>query len=209
MISKLLLIFLSVVLISSCSTAYKTGQTPDDVYFSPVRLHQFDSTLTRRDENQSVYKAAPDDSEIRSRNHNRRWRRYHEYDYGYYPYGTETSVYSNLKRGKPSVYNAPRRINTAAYKKNPPPVIDIKTGKPDISPTPVRTFRRPSNSPGSGVGNFLRKVFDGANTTTSDPRANSNTNNSTNGSNSSSTSNNPQSGSSGTTTKAPVRKFGN
>ena len=28
---------LTVAVFSSCTTAYKTGQTPDDVYFSPVR----------------------------------------------------------------------------------------------------------------------------------------------------------------------------
>lgn len=33
--NKILIIILSVVLFSACSTVYKTGQTPDDVYFSP------------------------------------------------------------------------------------------------------------------------------------------------------------------------------
>ena len=31
------LLVLSAVVLSSCTTAYKTGQTPDDVYYSPVR----------------------------------------------------------------------------------------------------------------------------------------------------------------------------
>ncbi|HZI53335.1 MAG TPA: hypothetical protein VFD56_06525 [Chitinophagaceae bacterium] len=31
------LLVLSVAVFSSCTTAYKTGQTPDDVYYSPVR----------------------------------------------------------------------------------------------------------------------------------------------------------------------------
>ncbi|MEJ7739121.1 MAG: hypothetical protein WKF97_16980 [Chitinophagaceae bacterium] len=35
--SKVLFLALSVVALSSCSTAYKMGQTPDDVYFSPSR----------------------------------------------------------------------------------------------------------------------------------------------------------------------------
>ena len=30
------LLVLTVAVLSSCTTAYKTGQTPDDVYFSPV-----------------------------------------------------------------------------------------------------------------------------------------------------------------------------
>jgi hypothetical protein len=33
----ILLLVLSVVVFSSCTTAYKTGQTPDDVYYSPAR----------------------------------------------------------------------------------------------------------------------------------------------------------------------------
>ena len=35
--SKILLLALSVAALSSCTTAYKTGQTPDDVYYSPAR----------------------------------------------------------------------------------------------------------------------------------------------------------------------------
>lgn len=35
--SKILLLAVSVAALSSCTTAYKTGQTPDDVYYSPLR----------------------------------------------------------------------------------------------------------------------------------------------------------------------------
>ena len=35
--TSILLLALIVVALSSCTTAYKTGQTPDDVYYSPVR----------------------------------------------------------------------------------------------------------------------------------------------------------------------------
>ena len=31
------LLALTVAVLSSCTSAYKTGQTPDDVYYSPVR----------------------------------------------------------------------------------------------------------------------------------------------------------------------------
>ncbi|MBK8951779.1 MAG: hypothetical protein IPM85_05095 [Chitinophagaceae bacterium] len=33
---QLLLLALTVAALSSCTTAYKTGQTPDDVYYSPL-----------------------------------------------------------------------------------------------------------------------------------------------------------------------------
>ena len=35
--TRLLFIALSIAGLSSCSTAYRTGQTPDDVYYSPER----------------------------------------------------------------------------------------------------------------------------------------------------------------------------
>jgi hypothetical protein len=35
--SAILLLVLSAAILGSCTSAYKTGQTPDDVYFSPER----------------------------------------------------------------------------------------------------------------------------------------------------------------------------
>jgi hypothetical protein len=35
---KVLLLALAAGSIASCSTAYKSGQTPDDLYYSPVRV---------------------------------------------------------------------------------------------------------------------------------------------------------------------------
>ena len=35
--SAILLLALSAIIFSSCTTAYKSGQTPDDVYYSPAR----------------------------------------------------------------------------------------------------------------------------------------------------------------------------
>ena len=35
--SKILLLAVTVAALSSCTTSYKTGQTPDDVYYSPAR----------------------------------------------------------------------------------------------------------------------------------------------------------------------------
>src|SRR6185436_18878754 len=38
----ILLLAVSAAILTSCSTSYKTGQTPDDVYFSPTRPQQED-----------------------------------------------------------------------------------------------------------------------------------------------------------------------
>ena len=35
--SRFLLLVLAAAAISSCSTSYKSGQTPDDVYYSPAK----------------------------------------------------------------------------------------------------------------------------------------------------------------------------
>lgn len=45
--SKILLLAVIVALLSSCTTAYKTGQTPDDVYFSPARPQQSEEYVQR------------------------------------------------------------------------------------------------------------------------------------------------------------------
>jgi hypothetical protein len=49
--TRILLLVLSVAALSSCSSVYKSGQTPDDVYFSPARP-QADSYVEVRQEKQ-------------------------------------------------------------------------------------------------------------------------------------------------------------
>ena len=95
--SKILLLALSVAALSSCTTAYKTGQTPDDVYFSParpqdeyVRIDKEDSRQYRSDDD--YY----DDRYLRMKVNNRSrwtdfndWYSYEKYGFGYnYTYGT-------------------------------------------------------------------------------------------------------------------------
>ena len=76
--AKILLIALSVAAFSSCTTAYKSGQTPDDVYYSPARYvndhSRFDSN-----ENKTVYNNSSDAYEIQTGVHNRRWRRWERF----------------------------------------------------------------------------------------------------------------------------------
>lgn len=48
--SPILLLAVLVLVISSCTTAYKTGQTPDDVYYSPERP-QDEYVRTEREDN--------------------------------------------------------------------------------------------------------------------------------------------------------------
>jgi hypothetical protein len=212
--TKLLLIPLIVAGFASCSTAYKTAQTPDDVYFSPAPLHD-DYVRSDNEENRNVYNGeSTEDRSIRRTIHNRRWRRYHDYDYGYdygypfgyYPYGYYP--YGYPPTGKPPVNNSQaRKYNLGTYT-NPvttPPssVIGSKTGNQPTT-APVRTFPQPK---GTAVGNLIRNVFSGgrsnsgsydggSQTRTFDTKnSNSNNNNSSSGNKSSSSS------------SAPVRTF--
>ncbi len=60
--TSILLLVLSVIIFSSCTSAYKTGQTPDDVYFSPprpqdeyVKVKEKDETKYRNNYDQDEY----------------------------------------------------------------------------------------------------------------------------------------------------------
>jgi hypothetical protein len=63
--TRLLFVALSIAGLSSCSTAYRTGQTPDDVYYSPERQ-------------QSAYVAANNSDESRRYNDNTSGSNYYE-----------------------------------------------------------------------------------------------------------------------------------
>src|SRR5436190_7243825 len=68
--SAILLLVLSAAILGSCTSAYKTGQTPDDVYFSPER--QQDKYVTAK-EVDNVYRGDDyyDDQYLRMKVHNR------------------------------------------------------------------------------------------------------------------------------------------
>ena len=172
-----LLLAVLIITISSCSTAYKTTQTPDDVYYSPLHL-QYDSVKTDRNKyserDNTVYENS-EDREMRRRVHNRRYRRYDDgYDYPYgssypyggnYPYGNNYPVYRNPKYGTSANAQQPRKTNLGAYKPNTGTqdsavIFNPKMGSQNTGATtsPVRTFDKPARSTnGSAVGNFIRK----------------------------------------------------
>lgn len=136
--TKILLIAFSAVAITSCSTAYKSAQTPDDVYYSPVRMVDEKQDNTRREEPRETYNA--DDSRTRMAIRDRRWRDLNdEYDYtyrnspynysycncacntgyGYYynPFFYPRPLYqTTIVSFKPAVNTTPRTVNLNAYK---------------------------------------------------------------------------------------------
>ncbi|MES2006124.1 MAG: hypothetical protein V4450_16520 [Bacteroidota bacterium] len=82
----LLLSVLSIGLLSSCATAFKTGQTPDDVYFSPGREVTVAEEVVPEKEKQQYqeYISSMDDRYLRMKVANRyRWGAIDNYDYWY------------------------------------------------------------------------------------------------------------------------------
>jgi hypothetical protein len=125
--TKHILILGFIVAFSSCSTAYKTGQTPDDVYYSPAPVQTEEAYVVT--ENRDSYNNRNDDSyynrdedqQIRRGIQDPRYRSgvtldlgfgynpysYNPYGYSYYPY----SPYSY----NPYSYN-PYAFNNYGYK---------------------------------------------------------------------------------------------
>ena len=231
-----LLLAIITAAITSCSTSYKTGQTPDDVYYSPARL-QTDEVRRDRDENNTVDNTvytSPEDREIRRRVHSRRYRRYD--DRYNYPYGYNGPVYGNPKTGTTQNTSEPRKTNLGAYAPNSTTpdsarTINPKFGKSNTTGTtsnPTRTFNNTNSSStnkGTAVGNAIRRIFttdnsnynynnnnsNNSNSSSSRTFDNSNNNSSSNNSNnsrSSSTSTSTTPAPSSSSTSAPVRTFG-
>jgi hypothetical protein len=94
------LVALAVVAFSSCTSAYKTGQTPDDVYFSPTRPQEEYARVEKKDD--KYYRGSDDyyeDRFLRMRVMDRyRWSALDDYyfynTYSYTPFGNYYS-YNN------------------------------------------------------------------------------------------------------------------
>lgn len=83
--SKILLLAISAAAFSSCTSTYKSGQTPDDVYYSPVR--KVEAKQENRQEEARETTPRREDYVISMSIHDRRWRDFDDdYDYRYSPY---------------------------------------------------------------------------------------------------------------------------
>jgi hypothetical protein len=137
---QILLLALTVAALSSCTTSYKTGQTPDDVYFSPARQQdEYVQTEKRDDRRYQSREEYYDDRYLRMRVSNRqRWSELDDYyyygnryDYSYYngyslnnPW-SPCSYWNNhynpyyqsyvIVTPKSPVFNRPRTFNLNTY----------------------------------------------------------------------------------------------
>ena len=163
-----ILIIAAGALLTSCTAKYNITQTPDDVYYSPVRGISEDN-----DDNRTTTHRNSDYREIRMSRYDRRW--YHvnnDYGYGYdpYHYGYNYGYYYNPYYYPLPVYlynttsinpknSPPRTTNLSSYtfhNTNP-----VKTGAGPVQ-LPKRgreynnsnqTYTRESNSTSSGSSN--------------------------------------------------------
>ncbi len=79
---KILLPLAVAVVLTSCSTAYKAGQTPDDVYYSPVNESKQQEQEDRRRQYEEYQAKQEDDQYLRMKVRNRsRWSSIDDYDY--------------------------------------------------------------------------------------------------------------------------------
>ncbi len=202
--TKLILLALSVATFSSCTTLYKAGQTPDDVYFSPVRTYGEDREQVQQQRDE-VKTYSHEDRNIRFGINDPRWRnldndfrynpfnygfnygfndfRYNPYNFGfnqgyyYNPYFWPHPVYSTVFTTPASPKNTtPRIANLGGYNTNGTvrTPTNTKTGT-----VPVRNYS--TTNKGSAVGNVLRQIITPNNNNTnynnSDSRRNSSSNN--------------------------------
>lgn len=180
--AKILLIALSAAAFTSCSTAYKSVQTPDDVYYSPARAADENRDGSRKNvynrEWTQYYSA--DDSRTMMTIRDRRWRDLNdEYDYnyrnspynysycncscnnyGYYynPYYYSRPLYSTTAYYKPAVNSTPRMVNLNSYTNYSAAVAnDPKTGNSyNYGPRGTRVY---NNSNESRAGRVVREIF--------------------------------------------------
>jgi hypothetical protein len=218
---KSLLPFLSLIIVfTSCTTAYRSGQTPDDVYFSPARPHEEYVSIEDKDDKsqQQEYYSYNDDRYIRMKVRNRdRWSYFDDYyrdpyaytyqgcycscnynprlywDNYYSPYAPRIIVYNP----KSPIYTRPRTYNLHVYDGQ---------GSNQTKVPQAKTYNEPvrRNNTSTDAGDVLRSIFRGSDNSSSGA-GNTNTK-STNSSSSSSSSS--SSGSSSTNNgNAPVRRF--
>ena len=165
---KILLIALSAAAFSSCTTAYKSGQTPDDVYYSPVSV----VNETQNNDRDETKKDNNDDMSVRMRTRDRRWRDLdddYRYDnspyhyctcnctnYGYYynPYYYPWPVYT---KNIVPVNNTPRKVNLNDYTGlSNTGTINPKGGSGINWVKPAAQY---NNSNRSGLGKLLRQII--------------------------------------------------
>ena len=161
---KILLLSISAAALGSCSTTYKSGQTPDDVYYSPTRMVE----KSNQRQNDEVRTNNYEERQIRMSTYDRRWRNIdqdYNYDYSYSPYryGYDYGYYYNPYYYPCPVYfrgvaitnprnTTPRTANLRTYTNSNTVITNQKTG----GTYQVNSRKAYSNS---NTGSFIRRIL--------------------------------------------------
>jgi hypothetical protein len=210
---------------ASCTSAYKSGQTPDDVYFSPARPQDEYVRVEKNDDRQyysdDEYR---DDRYLRMKVRDRRWSTLddgyaYDYRYGYNYYPSSSYVYYNswnaatlwnyyynpycsyhnviITNPKSTVYNKPRSFNLHVFD-NTVNQTNPKAYRPANTKGYSGSSRNDNyNNSGSNAGGFLRNVFGSSGSSSSDTKTYSSGSSSNNSSSSGSSSSGSSSNSGG------------
>jgi uncharacterized membrane protein YgcG len=214
------LLAVTAVVFSSCVSAYKTGQTPDDVYFSPAREEKAQAYVQLQERDDRYYRGSDyyEDRFLRMRMTNRyRWSALDDYyfynTYAYSPYGFyNNNWYSpwNSYYAWNNYYN-PYYGGIHCY----PGTVIIKYPQRYTPPSRAIAFNPNSYTPNSGSRTTgARSVSNGYNSTNGARYNNSNSNRSSFGesvrkvfSNSNSNGNNYNSNSNNSNNSTPTRSY--
>jgi uncharacterized membrane protein YgcG len=228
--SVILLSAFAALTLGSCTTAYKTSQTPDDVYFSPAKPQ--DEYISTRSNDDRKYRGDEYDEDryLRMRVRDRyRWSQlddwysyerynlYYNFEYTYSwqnpwsPYSYWNYLYNPYCRSccfsyggsnpKSIAYNKPRTVNL-----NPFQVNTVTTTGKTVTPKSSGWYRPNSVSSGRPVNNNNTNSSVG-NTLRNLFSSGSSNSGKNSGSTTSGSGSNSSSGSSGSSGSAPVRKF--
>ena len=194
--SSVILLAIAAVSLGSCSTVYKTGQTPDDVYYSPARETE-EYVEVRNDDNRryrSYEYDNMDDRWLRMRVRNPyRWSNFDDYyandwRYGntigynsfnpfyswnnYWSWNSYYNPYCNRiiivnPKTNPAVYSKVRNFSMGSYVNNNPNNKLSLNKSSGVRPVSRYNNSNYNNSNNNTLGTSIRKVFSGGNSSNS------------------------------------------
>jgi len=221
--------FLSIALVfASCTSAYKSTQTPDDVYYSPERPREEYVRTETKKEKYSYDENYDEDRYLRMKTRNyRRWSAFDDDWYSYSPYYNRYNLYNpwnsytywnhyynpyckNVVVVNPRTvtYNKPRQYNLHVF--DDPQVSTPKNPKSSSS----RTFSNSGSTSndnyrgsGSNAGNFLRGAFGNSGNSSGSSSSSSSSSSGSSSSSSSGSKSSSGSSSSGSSSSGSTRRF--
>jgi hypothetical protein len=174
--SSILLFVIGAAALSSCTTAYKTGQTPDDVYYSPVPPREEYVRTEKEDDRQYRYdEEYYDDRYLRMKVANRYrwndlsdWYYYERYGFGYnYIYGSFNNPFNSWNY----FYNPYCNCCHTTIRYTDPKTLRPAVIKNNFNLAGYNNTQHNNNNNGSvksnGKSNTTRTIFNNSNTNNS------------------------------------------